>query len=327
MLTPKWCRHQQLGPALALSHLLCQLAAAMFTAKANTHLLLWQNVHKGSKVQPAGNMQQKGRIRRFLGCFRKTQKACIRHAQRRSSSYVPKWRSEAHVQSVPREPRCTARGLGRGFTPAHIPSQLGSCSDRTAQAAGGLGEGRGQGMELPDPWLDRPRSDRATSCCALWVPPAALVRVPALLHSPVEWGALQGLLHPQGLAAEHTYAGSHHKNIGVSIYRNENWCKIWKLLFDVSCTTLANKPVTLNCSTTLNSILTVIQPQDREICACAYPWHKSSSKADCRELFCYTDPGYPLLFLVPNTVFFVKSSSKDYMKLSEFCISLRGIFL
>lgn len=129
------------------------------------------------------------------------------------------------------------------------------------------------------------------------------------------------------LLQEHTYAGSHHKNIGVSIYRNENWCKIWKLLFDVSCTTLANKPVTLNCSTTLNSMLKVIQPWDREICACAYPWHKSSSKADCRELFCYTDPGFPLLFLVPNTVFFVKSSSKDYMKLSEFCISLRGIFL
>lgn len=30
-----------------------------------------------------------------------------------------------------------ARGLGRGFTPAHIHSQLGSCSDQMAQAAGG----------------------------------------------------------------------------------------------------------------------------------------------------------------------------------------------
>lgn len=106
-----------------------------------------KNVHEGSKVQPAGNMQQKGRIRRFLGCFRKTQEACIRQrlAQRRSSSYILKWRSEARVQSVPQEPRCMAGGLGRGFTPAHIHSQPAPRSDQMAQAAGGTGWRKGSG--------------------------------------------------------------------------------------------------------------------------------------------------------------------------------------
>lgn len=141
---------EQLGPALALSHIssvswqqLCSLQTQTPTFSCD------RTVHQGSKVQPAGNMQQKGRIRRFLGCFRKTQKACLRErlAQRRSSSYVPKWRSEAHVQSVAQEPRCMARGLGRGFTPAHIHSQLGSCSDQMAQAAGGIGWRKGSG-----PW-------------------------------------------------------------------------------------------------------------------------------------------------------------------------------
>lgn len=142
VLTPKWCRHQQLGPALALSHSSSVSWRQLRSLQKQTPTFSCdKNVHRGSKVQPAGNMRQKGRIRRFLGCFRKTQKACIRQwlPQRRSSSYVPKRRSEAHVQSVAQEPRCMARGLGKGFTPAHIHSQLSSCSDQMAQAAGGIG--------------------------------------------------------------------------------------------------------------------------------------------------------------------------------------------
>lgn len=279
-------------------------------------------------------MRQKGRIRRFLGCFRKTQKACIRQwlPQRRSSSYVPKRRSEAHVQSVAQEPRCMARGLGKGFTPAHIHSQLSSCSDQMAQAAGGIGWRKGPGgwsFVTVSKWLrqTRIRHSHELLCSAN----ATSISCPGLLPAAQPCGMKSALRVPARTRTswrqEQIYTGSHHRNIWVSICRNEDQWKTWKLLFAISCTILANKPVTLNCSTILNSILRVIQPQDREIHAHTYPWHKSGSKAVCMELFCYTDPGFPLLFSVPRTIFFVKSSSKDYMKWKEFCISLQGIFL
>lgn len=148
--------------------------------------------------------------------------------------------------------------------------------------------------------------------------PRALCSVNAtsISHPRPLWNeeCFKGSCTHKDLLQEQIHTGAHHRNIEASICRNEDWRKTWKLLFDISCTTLANKPVTLNCSTIFNSILRVIQPQDREIYARTYPWHKSSSKAVCWELLWYTEPGFPLLLLVPSTVFFAKSSSKDYMK-------------
>lgn len=74
----------------------------------------------------------------------------------RSRSYLLKQWSEAHVQSIPQEPRCTARGLGPGFTPACIHSQLDSYTHQIAQELEGQGEGRGYGEKpcncVSGPW-------------------------------------------------------------------------------------------------------------------------------------------------------------------------------
>lgn len=126
--------------------------------------------------------------------------------------------------------RCMGRGLGRGFTPAHIHSQLGSCSDRMAQAAGGTGWRKGSGgwsfLTLAK-WL------RQTQ---IWHSHELLCSVNATSSScpgpqpccTTLWNeeCFKGSCTHKDLLQEQIYAGSHPKNIGVSICRNENW---WKL--------------------------------------------------------------------------------------------------
>lgn len=158
----------------------------------------------------------------------------------RSSSYLRKWRSEAHVQSVPQEPRCMAGGLGKGFTPAHIHSQLGSYTNQIAPAAGRIGPRKGSGgwsfMTLAG-WLRQThiRHSYGRSCSATATSiscPGPLSCCIALGNEDRLRGSCTNTLRARTVCRNRPMlfcTESHHRDIRVSICSNEDWSKTWKL--------------------------------------------------------------------------------------------------
>lgn len=153
----------------------------------------------------------------------------------RSNSSLPKWRSEAHVQSVPQECRCMARGLGKPFTPAHIHSQLGSYTRQRAHSSrGALKEGarrmklRGCCKVIQTKTHIRRSHKQSCSAATTGICPPG----PCPAEWPWEQGLLQRLLYPYCLQNRPVCVcttGSQQRDISFSSCRNKNRWKTWKL--------------------------------------------------------------------------------------------------